>query len=177
MKNKNRISLAVSICMLSLLVVVLVGPVSAATEEQIVPTISVYVDIKPGSWPNPLQLRSRGVLPVAVCGTEEFDVTTIDPVTVELTLESLGVGVSPLRWSYEDVATPYEGDPCSGHDLEGDGYLDLTLKFKAQEVVTTLGLDAFSDGEVVILMLTGNLMEEFNGTPIQGQDCVRILKN
>lgn len=133
--------------------------------------IPVYVDIKPGSWPNPVPLKSKGVLPVAVLGTADFDVTTIDPETVQLTLE--GVGVSPLRWSLEDVATPYLVDlGCGGHDLEGDGYLDLTLKFKTQEVIATLGLDAFSDGDVVILILTGNL---FDGTPIQGQDCIVIL--
>ena len=72
--------------------------------------LPVFVDIKPASWPNPFQLKSKGVLPVAICGTEDFDVLTIDPATVELTLEGLGVGVSPLRWSYKDVATPYEGE-------------------------------------------------------------------
>ncbi|UCC32852.1 MAG: hypothetical protein JSW53_03360, partial [Candidatus Bathyarchaeota archaeon] len=77
----------------------------------IIPVISVYVDVKPASWPNPLQLEIKGVLPVAICGTEDFDVTTVDPETVQLTLEGLGVGVAPLRWSYEDVATPYEGEP------------------------------------------------------------------
>ena len=138
--------------------------------------IPVFVDIKPASWPNPFQLKSKGVLPVAICGTEDFDVTTIDPVTVQLTLEGLGVGVAPLRWSYEDVATPYEGEPCTGHDLAGDGYLDLTLKFSHQKVKETLGLDAFEDRDIVILILTGNLMEEFNGSPIRGQDCIRIQK-
>jgi hypothetical protein len=138
--------------------------------------IPVFVDIKPASWPNPLELKAKGVLPVAICGTEDFDVTTIDPETIRLTMEDVGVGVAPLRWSYEDVATPYEGEPCSGHDLAGDGYLDLTLKFKAQEVIATLGLDAFSDRDVIILMLTGNLKEEYNGSPIRGQDCVIILE-
>ena len=139
------------------------------------PYIPVYVDIKPGSWPNPLNLKDKGVLPVAVCGTEDFDVTTIDPATVQLTLEGLGVGVSPLRWSYEDVATPYLGEDYGGHDLDGDGYLDLTLKFKAQEVIETLGLDAFSDGDVVTIVLTGNLKEEYDGTAIIGQDYIIIL--
>ncbi|UCF58502.1 MAG: hypothetical protein JSV15_05375 [Candidatus Bathyarchaeota archaeon] len=138
--------------------------------------IRVYVDIKPGSWPNPFSVKSGGVLPVAICGTEDFDVTTIDPETVQLTLESLGVGVTPLRWSYEDVATPYEGEPCSGHDLAGDGHLDLTLKFNAPEVVETLGLDAFEDRDMVPLILTGNLKEEHSRTPIQGQDCMWILE-
>jgi len=138
------------------------------------PWIPVYVDVKPVSWPNPLQLKDKGVLPAAICGTEDFDVTTVDPATIQLTLEGLGIGVSPLRWSYEDVATPYVGEPCGGHDLGADGYLDLTLKFKTQEVIATLGLDAYSDGDVVILTLTGNLKAEFGSTPIQGQDCIVI---
>lgn len=137
--------------------------------------IHVPVDVKPQSWPNPLNLKQKGVLPVAICGTEEFDVTKVDPATVQLTLEGLDVGVVPLRWSYEDVATPYLGEPCDGHDYGPDGYLDLTLKFKTQEVIDTLGLHDFSDREVVILMLTGNLMEEFDGTRIMGQDCIIIL--
>lgn len=139
--------------------------------------IPVHVDIKPGSWPNPLNLKSKGVLSLAICGTEDFDVTTIDPASVRLTIEGLdGEGVPPLRWSYEDVATPYIGEDCGGHDLDGDGYLDLTLKFKTQEVIETLGLDAFSDGDMVIIVLTGNLKEEFDGTAIIGQDCIGIIE-
>ena len=140
----------------------------------VIPAIPVYADIKPASWPNPLQLKGKGVLPVAICGTEDFDVTAIDPASIRLTIEGLEEGVAPLRWSYEDVATPYMGEPCSGHDLGPDGYLDLTLKFKAQEVIDTLGLDAYSDGDVVIIVVTGNLKEEHDGTPIQGQDCIII---
>jgi hypothetical protein len=96
------------------------------------PVISVDVDIKPGSCPNPLNKKSKGVLPVAVLGTEDFDVTAIDPETIELTLEGVEGGVSPLRWNYEDVATPFEGELCDCHELEGDGILDLTLKFDTQ---------------------------------------------
>ena len=140
----------------------------------VIPVISVYVDIKPGSWPNPLNLKSRGVLPVAVCGTEEFDVTTIDPTTIRLTIEGVEEGVMPLRWSYEDVATPYIGEPGDGHALAGDGYLDLTLKFATQDLVVTLDLYDF-EGETIPLILTGNLKEEFGGTPIQGQDWIWIL--
>ncbi|MHC4648611.1 MAG: hypothetical protein ACYTBJ_24405, partial [Planctomycetota bacterium] len=39
--------------------------------------VQVAVDIKPGSCPNPLNLASRGVLPVAVLGSEDFDVSSI----------------------------------------------------------------------------------------------------
>lgn len=138
------------------------------------PLIPVYVDVKPCSWPNPIQLKGKGVLPVAICGTEDFDVTTIDPETIQITMDGLEVGVSPLRWSYEDAATPYLGEPGGGHALCGDGYLDLTLKFNMQEVIETLELDAYA-GDTIPLIITGNLFDEFDGTPIQGQDFVWIL--
>lgn len=135
--------------------------------------IEVDIDIKPGSCPNPLNSKRKGVLPVAVLGTEGFDVTTIDPATIRLTREGYD-GVPPLRWSYEDVATPFEGELCECHDLNGDGYLDLTLKFSTQEVIATLGLEGEA-GNTIPLLLTGNLKEEFDRTPIEGSDCVRVL--
>ena len=138
--------------------------------------IPVYTDIKPGSCPNPLNLKSKGVLPVAVLGTEDFDVTTIDPVSIVLTREGYeDFGVSPLRWSLEDVATPFDGELCECHDLDGDGYLDLTLKFDTQALVETLNL-AEAAGETIPLILTGNLKEEEGGTPIRGSDCIKILE-
>ena len=70
----------------------------------------VAIDIKPGSCPNPFNLDSRGVLPVAVLGGADFDVASVDPATLRLE------GVAPLRWAREDVATPVDGrkDSCSG---------------------------------------------------------------
>jgi len=135
--------------------------------------LPVYVDIKPGSCPNPLNPKSRGVLTVAVLGTEDFDVTTIDPASILLAREGCeDSGVEPLRWNYEDVATPFEGELCDCHDLNGDGYLDLILKFKTQELVATLNLGEVA-GEIP-LILTGNLKEEEGGTPIKGSDCIKI---
>jgi hypothetical protein len=137
--------------------------------------IPVDIDIKPGSCPNPINLKNKGVLPVAICGTEDFDVTTIDPETIRLSREGYEGDVAPVRWSYEDVATPYTGDEeCGCHDLNGDGILDLSLKFKNKEVVNTLDL-ADVAGEVIPLIITGNLKEEDGGTPIIGEDCVWIL--
>ncbi|NIO09054.1 MAG: hypothetical protein GTO40_13970 [Deltaproteobacteria bacterium] len=56
---------------------------------------------------------------------------------------------------------------------------DLTLKFDGPELVqaieTSLGRPV-EDGEVLILTLTGNLLEEFDGTPIVGEDVVVIKK-
>ena len=126
------------------------------------PVIEVSVDIKPMSWPNPLNVRSRGVLPVAILGTEDFDVTQVDPATILLE------GIAPLRWALEDVGTA--GDPLAGPD----GFTDLTLKFGTQQIVAALGL--VNDGDIVVLHLTGNLKAESGGTPIEGEDVVRIIK-
>ena len=145
------------------------------TLERVAPPpaeIEVPVDIKPTSCPNPLNTKSQGVLPVAILGTEGFDVTEVDPASVNLT------GVFPIRWALEDVATPYE--PYTGkegcmdcNELGGDGYLDLTLKFDVQEVVAALG--EVEDGDCVVLTLTGNLKDEFGGTAIVGEDVVKII--
>ena len=153
------------------------------TLEKSVPRfeIEVFVDIKPGSCPNPLNTGSKGVLPVAIAGTVDFDVTMIDPASVRLLANPDAdppfEGVAPLRWSYEDVATPYEGefvDAYSCHEMNGDGYMDLTLKFKEQEVAAALG--DVSDGDVIIIVLTGSLTEENGGTPIIGADVVKIIE-
>ena len=136
--------------------------------------IPVDIDIKPGSCPNALNPESGGVLPVAVLGTAEFDVTTIDPETILLNRSCEGyVGVAPICWSYEDVATPFTGELCDCHDLNGDGYMDLTLKFDTQELVSNLKLDEAA-GATVPLVLTGNLNGENCGTPIRGKDCIRV---
>jgi hypothetical protein len=124
----------------------------------------VYIDIKPGSCPNPLNVKSRGVLPVAILGTKNFDVMAIDPASISIN------GVTPLRWSYEDVAAPFTGELCGCNECMGDGYVDLTLKFKTQELVETLNLGSLT-GTSIRLTLTATLE---NGTAISGQDCVRV---
>ena len=151
--------------------------VSVAEEEAIQVNFKqqcpVPVDIKPQSCPNPLNTNAMGVFPVAILGTIDFNVTEIDPDSVLLE------GVAPLRYAEEDVVTPFE--PFIGKKeaydctIEGaDGHLDLTLKFRTQDIVAILG--AVSDGEVRVLELTGNLKEEYGGTPFVGGDVVVILK-
>lgn len=151
-----------------------VGEYISQSEEVIVSRISPYgpiaagVDIKPGSCPNPLNLRSRGLLPVAILGAINLDVNTIDIASIRL------AGVAPIRSSLEDVATPVsDGNECDCTTAGPDGYTDLTLKFKTQEIVEEL-LNAEGDlikGEEWVLTLTGSLSDD---TPIEGADCVVI---
>ncbi len=134
-----------------------------------------YVDIKPGSWPNPLNTKSKGVLPVAVLGTEDFDVMSIDPGTILMVLEGFDNTVSPIRWNYEDVGTPYEGEQPGGHDLGSDGLLDLTLKFDTQALVDAFDLYN-AQGQSLLLSLSGNLTEENGGLAYQGSDWIWVLQ-
>ncbi len=138
------------------------------------PSIIAYIDIKPGSWPNPVNLENNGVIPVAICGTDEFDVTKIDTMSITMSLRrSLDV-INPIRFSYEDIATPYTGDPGGGHDLESDGYLDLVLHFDTQQVVSSLNLYSYT-GQVATLYIRGRLCDEYGGELFVGEDYVIVV--
>ena len=75
---------------------------------------TVVIDIKPGSYPNSINLGSQGKVPVAILTTDVFDALTVDPVSV------LFAGAEPLGWVVEDV------------DFDGD--TDLLFHFKTQEL-------------------------------------------
>jgi len=137
----------------------------------------VALDIKPNSCPNPLNVNAGGKLPVAIVGTEDFDVTRIDPSTVKLML------VAPVLFYYQDVCTPYY--PLSGKDSqydcseEGpDGFMDMMLNFENRDIAAALELAGgpLIDGEEILVTLTGNLLPEYGGTPIVGEDVIRIIK-
>jgi hypothetical protein len=136
-------------------------------------SLEVPVDVKPTSCPNPLNISEKGWIPVAVLGTGDFDVTRIDPASVKLE------GISPIRWSLEDVATPFE--PFTGkaaefdcNTLGPDGHQDLTFRFDHRSVVAALG--AVTSGQVLVVKLTGNLKAEYGGTLIMGEDVVIMRK-
>lgn len=135
------------------------------------PVIEVSVDIKPGSFPNSINLRSKkGVTPVAILGSSDFDVTAVDPDTVELE------GVAPVKWAIEDLAlVPNPAyDPILNPDVPqmiGDGYDDLIFHFSTPELRKDNG--GTLDGDSIEAMLTG---ETIDGTPIEGTDSVRIIK-
>lgn len=67
---------------------------------------------------------------------------------------------------------PYEGELCGCHEEGADGYADLTLKFKTQDLVSTLNL-AEVVGETIPLTLTGKLKD---GTSFEGKDGIWVLE-
>ncbi len=76
----------------------------------------VNLEVKPGSNPTIINLRSKGVIPVAILSTSNFDATTVNTLTVKF--GRTGTEASPVHWSFADV--------------NGDGRLDILLQFKVQ---------------------------------------------
>jgi hypothetical protein len=122
---------------------------------------AVPVDVKPGSEFTPINLKSKGVLPVAIYSTEDFDASQVDPGTLlfgDPVLIADGKSpVSPLRWSYEDV--------------NEDGLDDLSLKFSMRELVgnEVIG-SSTTEG-----YLAGQTFAEFGSAEIAGREMVRIV--
>lgn len=108
--------------------------------------IPVIVDIKPGSDENPINTKSKGVIPVAVLSTDDFDATDIDVSTV--TFGPNGATESHGKAHIEDV--------------NGDGLDDLVLHFRTQDSGIAKG-----DTEAC---LSGSLT---NGAAIEGCDTVK----
>lgn len=112
------------------------------------PVIIVQIDIKPGSWPNSINLGDKGVIPVAILTTKDFDATTVDPLSVKF---------GPAG------ATECHG---KGHieDADKDGDLDMVLHFETLKT----GLLA-TDTQAC---LTGKTVD---GKNIKGYDAVRMV--
>ncbi|WP_028585649.1 Ig-like domain-containing protein [Desulfogranum mediterraneum] len=125
--------------------------------------VQARMDIKPGSCKNPFNVTEKGVMPVVLLGSAEFDVREIDPAS--LTLHGVGL----LRHAYGDAAE-YLADGGCGTD-QADGYEDLVLKFKSQAIVAALG--AVSDGEVITLELNGT---SYEGLELVADDHLTIIK-
>jgi len=117
----------------------------AVTGSAVGPTnaIPMLIDIKPGTYPNPINPREQGVVPVAILGSATFDVTQLN--------------ISSLRFG------PRGATPSNNHfaDINGDGYLDLLVQFS----VPAIGLRCNDTA----LFLLGNVVQ---GVAVGGADSV-----
>ena len=115
----------------------------------------VEIDIKPGSDPNSVNPNSRGVIPVAILGSETLDVTEVDPTTITFMAADDTAGTnSPVGFGFEDV--------------NDDGYLDLVAHFLTQgtwiSCITT-------QGALSATLVDGNLIFGFDSiNPVPCRD-------
>ncbi len=109
------------------------------------------IDIKPGSDPNSINLKSRGTIPVAILSTTNFDAPG------EVDQASLTFGRSGGEDSLAFCTK-------SAEDVNGDGIDDLVCHFNTQDTGFQCG-----DTEGI---LRGQTVD---GTPIEGRDSVRIV--
>lgn len=113
---------------------------------------NVQADIKPGNFPNSINLHSQGTVAFAIAGGPSIDAAMIDPLSVTLagapiTLRRNGVPQATLE------------------DLNGDGYLDLVGHVLTQALELT-AISTHAD-------VRGHLVD---GTPILGRDTVRVIR-
>jgi hypothetical protein len=112
------------------------------------PVVAVNIDIKPGSDPNAINLKSRGVIPVAILTTDTFDATTVDHLSAKF--GPAGVTEAHGRGHVEDV--------------NGDTDWDLVFHFRTKDTGIACGDTS--------AMLTGTTVD---GQPIKGQDSVKTV--
>lgn len=132
--------------------------------------------IKQGACPAPVNPNSNGVVPMLLVGEADFDVTSVDYSSLQLSLCEGGPSIAPHTIKVKDLNHPFDGDvtcdgPCAcNSDQSSDGIDDLELKFKTNDLVKQLGL-SYTDG-VVVLELRGTLTD---GSPFCARDCVTIM--
>lgn len=115
-------------------------------------TIStVAIDIKPGTFPNSINIHSNGVVPVAILGSTAFDALQVDPASLRLAGAKVKV-VGKGQFS------------CHGEDVNLDGRPDLVCQFLTSQLVIRPG-----DSTVALEGTT------FAGARFRGEDTVRIV--
>ena len=113
--------------------------------------IEVDIDIKPGSDPNCFNIDGHGVIPVAILGSSDFDVSAID--------------LSTLSFGGLDVRVRGNKRPlCSTEYTNEDEFLDLVCHFEDAPENWEPGSDTAT--------LSGEL---YDGTLIEGTDSICIV--
>ena len=105
---------------------------------------------------------SKGRLPVAILGSADFDVTTIDINSI-----SIGGIVFPVKTpTVKDESGPGAGCGTGSPD----GYPDLVVHFSRRDLIDALGLDLMEVGATVNVTVSGFA----SSCPFEATDSVLI---
>jgi hypothetical protein len=114
-------------------------------------SLTVSIDIKPGSSVNSINLGSNGVVPVAIFSTPTFDARQLDPQSIDLAGAHVKLkGKGTYQTSVQDV--------------NGDGLPDLVVQ------VVTSALDLTVGDTRAFLHAT-----TLGGTNVIGSDTIRVV--
>jgi hypothetical protein len=113
--------------------------------------IPVDIDIKPGSDSNPINPDSKGLVPVAIFSSPEFDATQVDPTSISLAGAGVAVRGKDKLMAHEE-------------DVNNDGLIDLVVQVETQNFTD------LSDGGTVELAGA-----TFGGQAVVGYDEVIIV--
>jgi len=157
--------------------------------------IEVAIDIKFCSDPNAFNCRKKGVLPVTIFGTADFDVASIDISTLKLCTEGPELCTqAPRDFSYADRGDPTSdlgaamcrvldlGDGVFEEQdyLNPDGFIDLDIAFEANEVQDILEVFCSFDKGTVSepLIITGMTLDgtEIFSVPVPHVGVDQLLK-
>ena len=130
-------------------------PINLVDIEENEENDGLIIDIKPGSDTNCINLKSRGVVPVAVITSDDFQAGNINPDTVEF------AGASPVRSSLCDV--------------DNDGDMDMLFHFRTRK----LNLDKNSTEATLKAMLKGvSMLSSATAEDVlKGTDNVKIMSS
>ncbi len=115
--------------------------------EQTIWVRVLIIDIKPGSFPNSINPKSNGVVPVAILGGATFDVTEVDA-------DSLAFGPAGATRAHTSAHV---------EDVNGDGFDDLVTHYRQKQTGLAPG-----DVKACLTGLVG-------GVAFEACDSVRVL--
>jgi hypothetical protein len=144
------------------------GIASLSTVVGLIPdVVFVTIDVKPGSSPNSFGCKAiNGRVPVAILGSADFDATTVDVDTVRFGKTGTEAG--------ESHTTRTGAAMRHVEDVNKDGLADMVFHFVFGETGFSCS-DALGEALVELpARLTG---ETLDGTPIAGEDTIRLAVN
>ncbi|MGI0024041.1 MAG: serine hydrolase [Nitrososphaera sp.] len=103
--------------------------------------IPVQINIRPGSFSNPVNLKSHGAIPLAILTTAEgeyglpvaIDATMIDPLSVLFGTRDALLNTNSPGGATETHGTDHPEDTLELDEVTSDGDLDMILHFKSSE--------------------------------------------